>query len=243
MFYALCTFIVLVFGFSAAEEVPLPPITLCKRNSVNFDDCLKTAIEEAWPQFIKGLPEFDFPPLEPINYESGTAIYEGGVIHAVVNVTNFIGEGLPQTHFLAVKSHFSDQIFHLEIDTQIPKITGSGDIVGRGNVAGFPINGKGPFNLSMEDLETKWIIKGPVANDIWTVEDFYAAPSIKKVRIYFDLIRGNKELNDLAVNVVNEFWPSLYRIVIPAAAKAWNPWLCDLTNRFFSKVSFTKIFS
>lgn len=54
----------------------------------------------------------------------------------------------------------------------------------------------GPFNLTFEDLQTKWIIKGHVVNDVWTVENFYATPSIKKVKIYFNIIKGSKEISE-----------------------------------------------
>jgi hypothetical protein len=52
----------------------------------------------------------------------------------------------------------------------------------------------GLFNLTVEDLQASWIIKGHVINDTWIVEDFYAAPSIKKMEVYYDLF-NNKELS------------------------------------------------
>jgi len=48
----------------------------------------------------------------------------------------------------------------------------------------------------MEDIQESWIIKGHVANDIWTVEDFYAVPSIGKTKLYFDDLFNNKELSE-----------------------------------------------
>ncbi|XP_067214454.1 uncharacterized protein [Linepithema humile] len=241
MFYTLCTFIIVVFGFSAAEEVPLPPITLCKRNSVNFDDCLKTAIQEAWPQFVKGLPEFDFPPLDPFFYEYGKAVFDRGLVDGVANVSNFIGEGYAKTRFLGVRSHFADKVFRLNINVQIPKLTGSGELEAKGTIIGYRISGKGPFNVTMEGLQVEWIIKGHVTNDTWTVEDFYATPTIKKITLYFDIL-DNKEFNDVVVKGINVFSSLLYPVMLPAGVKMLNPWMCDLANRFFSKVSFTKIF-
>ncbi|XP_012215633.1 protein takeout-like [Linepithema humile] len=243
MLYAICAFIVVVFAFSAAEQVPLPPITICKRNSDNYSDCLKAAIKEAWPQFVKGLPEFDFPSLDPITFEFGNAVFDNGPIHGVVNVSNFIIEGFAKTRFLGVRSHFDDKIFQLDIDIQIPQIAGSGEVNAVGILGGFRMGGNGLVNVTLEDLHGTWIMKGHVANDTWTVEDYYAAPSPKNMKVYFEnLFNGNKELNDLAMVFVNEYWPLLYRIIIPIGADTWNPWLCDLVNRFFSKVSFKEIF-
>ncbi|XP_067214452.1 uncharacterized protein [Linepithema humile] len=231
MFYALCIFIVVVFGLSAAKEVPLPPITICKQNSVNYSDCLKVAIQKAWPQFVKGLPEFDFPPLDPFTFEFGNVVFDRDAIHGVVNISNFIGEGLSKTRFLAVRPYFDDEVFRLEVDLQTPKLTGSSEI-----------SVEGPYNITVEDLQATWIMKGHVANDTWTVENFYVGPSVKKFTLHFDIFKDNKEFNDLVVNFANEHWPSLYRIILPTAVEVWNPWLCDLANSFFSKVSFTKIF-
>jgi len=53
----------------------------------------------------------------------------------------------------------------------------------------------GNLILILEDITGLWIIKGHVANDTWTIEDFYAAPSIQKMKIYFDLFK-DKEFSE-----------------------------------------------
>jgi len=49
-------------------------------------------------------------------------------------------------------------------------------------------------------------------------------------------------LDDLAVLFVNEFWPPLYRVMLPTAADVWDPWLINYVNIIFSKVPFSKVF-
>lgn len=92
---------------------------------------------------MTGLPEFDFPPLEPLFYKFGTVVYDAGLIHAKMNISNFNGDGLSKTLFLAARSHFVDEIFQLEIDTQIPKFSGSGEVEAIGSVGPFSLNGNG----------------------------------------------------------------------------------------------------
>ncbi|XP_012215636.1 uncharacterized protein [Linepithema humile] len=243
MFYSVCIFSVVVFGFSAAEEFPLPPLTICEQNSTNYFNCLKLAIQEAWPQFVKGLPEFDFPPLDPITYEFGEATFDVGMVHGDIKISNFTSKGLAKTRFIGVRTHFLNNNFRLEIDVQIPKIAGTGKCDAVGTIGGIRMGGKGHFNITMEDLQGAWILQGQVANDRWTVEHVHVTPSVKKMQLYFDdFFDGNKELNDLAMMFANEYWPPIYRAMLPITSEAWDPWLCDLVNRFFSKVSFTKIF-
>ncbi|XP_012215638.1 uncharacterized protein [Linepithema humile] len=221
--------------------MPFP--TVCKRNSTNYSNCLKLAIEEAWPKLIKGLPEFDFPPLDPMTYEFGSAVFDINAIHGEANVSNFVFEGMAKTRFVAVKVNFVDDNFQAVVDLQVPKLAGAGEYEAVGTLAGFRINGKGYFNLTAEDISGPQIITGYVANDRLIIEHVIVAPSIKNLKVYFDLFNSNKEINDLILTFVNEYWPFLYRAVLPTATKVWEPWLCDLANRFFSKVSFTKLFA
>ncbi|XP_011706335.1 PREDICTED: uncharacterized protein LOC105461532 [Wasmannia auropunctata] len=101
---------------------------------------------------------------------------------------------------------------------------------------------KGTYNTTADDARTTWDLTGHVINDTWIVERFRVIPTISKFEIYFDDILEGKELNEIVVNFVNEFWPPIYRAILPTAADAWEPWLVNFANSFFSKVSFSEIF-
>ncbi|XP_067214602.1 uncharacterized protein [Linepithema humile] len=244
MFYSVCIFSVVVFGFSAAEGLSLPSfVTVCERNSTSYSNCLKLALEKAWPEMVKGLPEFDFPPLDPMTYEFGQAVFDINVIHTELNVSNFVFEGMAKTRFVAVKVDFVDNNFQAVIDVQIPKIVGAGEYKAVGTLAGFRINSKGTyFNLTMEGIRGPQIITGHVANDRLIIEHVIVAPSIKNLKVYFDSFNGIKEIDELILIFIHEYWPSLFRVALPTLSKVLDPWLCDVANRFFSKVSFTEIF-
>ncbi|KAM0734711.1 hypothetical protein ACS0PU_011530 [Formica fusca] len=237
---AFSTFSVIAFGLCVAEELP---VTICKRNSPDYSKCLKLAIREAWPRFVKGLPQFDFPSLDPLSYEHGNFEFDRGEVHGNVNIKNAISEGLKITSFSAVRPHFLDDVFRLEIDSRVPKLFINGDCEAEGRIGGFRMGGKGYFNVTLEDIRGTWDLTGHVANDTWTVEHFHFLPTVGNMKIYLNnLFDGNKELNDLAMFFVNEYWPTLYRAMLPITSENWDPWLTDLCNRFFSKVSFSKLF-
>jgi len=239
--YALSAFsAIAAIGLCIAEELP---VTTCKRNSPNYSNCLKLAIHESWPRFVKGLPEFDFPSLDPLSYEHGKFVFDRGEVHGTVIITNAIIKGLTKTNFPAVRTHFLDDVFRLEIDTRIPRLLGEGDCEAEGRVGGFKMGGKGSYNLTLGDIRATWDLTGHVANDTWTVEHFYCLPSVGNMKISLNnLFDGNKELNDLAMFFANEYWPTLYRVMLPTTSEIWDSWLTDLSNRFISKVSFSKLF-
>ncbi|KAL6422470.1 hypothetical protein ACFW04_010637 [Cataglyphis niger] len=138
--HVFSAFSVVVFGLCIAEELP---VTICKRNSPDYSNCLKLAIQEAWPRFVKGLPEFDFPSLDPLSYEHGNFVFDRGEVHGNVNMENVICEGLKIIRFSNIKSHFLDDVFRLEIDTQVPRLFIDGDCEAEGRIGGFRMGGKG----------------------------------------------------------------------------------------------------
>ncbi|XP_011705289.1 PREDICTED: uncharacterized protein LOC105460537 isoform X2 [Wasmannia auropunctata] len=238
VFYVLS---VAVFGLSSAAETTV--LVTCKRGSVNYFACLKHAVEEVWPQLSeKGLSEFDFPALDPLLYEYGKAVFNTDIIHAEVIISNLTIIGISKTHFNGVRAHFLDDVFRLEIDTVIPKIFLKGTAKLDGTLGILRIVDKGPFNLNIDEVITTWDITGHIINDTMIVEHFRMLPSVKKLEIYFEFFQGNKEINDVAVNFVNEFWPPLYRAMLPLTSEAWDSWLSALCNRLFSKMSFSKLF-
>ncbi|XP_012524689.1 uncharacterized protein LOC105830084 [Monomorium pharaonis] len=241
LFYALGAFSVVIFGLASAQKHTLP-ITTCRRDSANYSTCLKRSLDEAWPRFVAGIPEFDFPSLDPLVYKYGKIIINSGEIHGEVILSNISAVGMSETRFSDIRTHFLDDVFRLEIDTFIPKLFIEGVVKMDGGLSTFRINGQGPFNLTTHDVRSTWDLIGHVVNDTWIVEHFHQLPSIEKFKAHFDLFQDNKGFNDFVVTFVNEFWPPLYRVMLPAASNIWDPWLTNYSNYFFSKVSFSKIF-
>ncbi|XP_012533271.1 uncharacterized protein LOC105834946 [Monomorium pharaonis] len=239
LFYALSAFT--IFGLSSASEHTLP-VTICKRHSPNYSACLKYSLKEAWPRFVAGIPEFKFPSLDPLFYEYGKAVFNSGEIRAEVILSNISAFGLSKSCFSDIRTHFLNDVFRLEIDVLVPKVMLEGTVKMNGTMSIFKIARKGYFNLTADDATATWDLTGSVVNDTWIVEHFRTFPSVKKLKLYFDLFSDNKEFNNLAVTFANEFWPPLYRVMLPIVSDEWDLWLTNIANNFFLKVSFSKLF-
>ncbi|XP_039311180.1 uncharacterized protein LOC105194698 isoform X2 [Solenopsis invicta] len=240
--YTIIAFSVAILGLSSANKPTL--LTSCKQNSDDYSACLKRAFEEAWPRFIAGMPELNFPSLDPLSYKYGKVVFDSGdLIRADVILSNTTTSGLSKVYIFDIRTHFLDDIFRLEIDVIAPKLFIEGTVNMNGTLGSiFKIASEGPFNLTADDVRGTWDLTGHVVNDTWIVEHFHTLPSVKKLKLYFDFFQNNKEFNDLAVTFANEFWPSLYRVMLPTTSNIWDPWLTDIANKFFSKVSFSKVF-
>lgn len=215
----------------------------CKRDSDDFSSCLRLAIQEAWPTFVPGLPEFDIPPLDPYYTESYSMEHESGQLRGKISIADVRLYGLAKSRFLSVKPEMDGDFFRLEIDVEIPKLLIDGDYKAEGSLATFKMGGKGFFNISMENIRTVWDISGHVVNDRWVVEHFKTAPTISSMKVWFsDLFNGNEELNRAALVFINEYWPLVYRTMLPKLIEMWDTYLSEFSNRFFSKIPFSTIF-
>ncbi|XP_028046685.1 uncharacterized protein LOC105834712 [Monomorium pharaonis] len=236
-------FIVTTFGLFSDGKSTHPFIT-CKKDSDDFSNCLKKAIQEAWPLLSKGIPELDFPPLEPLIFEYATAKLNLTEISGELVLRNLTAIGLSKILIHDVKAQLLDDNFNLEIYAELPWMYTESSMKIDGSLNAFKMDGEGYFNETATDIKGTWNISGPIVNNTWIVKHFRIAPSIGTYKIYFDVLtkRYGKEFNDLAVNLVNQFWPTLFQILLPATADIYDPWLIDFPNKIFSKIPFSEIF-
>ncbi|XP_050463231.1 uncharacterized protein LOC126857635 isoform X1 [Cataglyphis hispanica] len=243
MIFSILIALTIVTSTLCAVDNVTFPVNPCKQNSSNYSACLKNALEELWPQLVEGLPEINFPPLDPFFYDYSKAVFNRGQIYGEINVFNITITGIRKTHFLVIRPYIYDDKYRFEIDVEVPRLVIDGDCNAIGSLGGIRMGGKGHFNLTLEDIRGTWDLTGHVVNDTWTVEHFRFLPTVRNMKIYLNnLFDNNKELNDLAMFFVNEYWPTLYRAMLPITSKNWDSWLTGLSNRLFSKVSFSKLF-
>ncbi|XP_012524690.1 uncharacterized protein LOC105830086 [Monomorium pharaonis] len=240
LFYVLSIFSIAIFGLSSGESEF--PLSSCKQDSDDYHVCLKQALETAWPQVVKGLPKFGLPPLDPLFYRNGKIVYNADKLQAEVIFSNFTCFGLSKTSFSALKTHFlPNNIFRLEIDTQIPKLFAENLLKINGSLSVFRIVGEGYMNATINNIKATCGLKGHIINDTFLVEYFRIMPSLEALKVYFDLFQ-DKQLNNLVLSFVNEYWPILYREMWPFTSNLLDSMLIDFANKVFSKLSFSKIF-
>jgi len=90
-----------------------------------------------------GLPEFDFPPLEPLIYEYEKFKFNYDEIRGEIIISNITVIGPSKARFFDVKAYFLDDIFRLEIDVLFPKLFGEGGLSVNSSLYIFKITDKG----------------------------------------------------------------------------------------------------
>lgn len=218
-------------------------VKTCKRGTDDYSSCLRLAIQESWPIFVKGIPEINFPMLDPYYVERTKDEFGSNELHGTIETWDVNVYGMKNMRFLAVRPEYTDDFFKLEIDLESPKNLVEGKYKAEGNLASFKIGGQGDFNVSTEDSKITWTISGPVKDDRWIVEHFIANIQIGKMKVWCsDLFNGNEELTKTVLTFVNEYWPTLYRGMYPYFASSWDKSFTERVNVFFSQVSFNEVF-
>lgn len=92
---------------------------------------------------MKGLPKFDFPSLDPLVYEYGRIELNSGEIRGEIIGSNVTAIGLSKAGISDVRTHFLDDVFHLEIDVQVPKLYINGAMKINGTISVFKVANKG----------------------------------------------------------------------------------------------------
>lgn len=243
MFYIRGIFGIAIFALLSAGESEIP-VTICKRDSNDYNACSKHALEEAWPLFVKvGLPEFNFPSADPLFFKDTKVVLNSGEISIEVIFSNLSVIGISDTQFFDVRTHFLNKVFHYEMDVLVPSLFVEGIAKVNGSINIFRVADEGHLNATLNDIRTTCNLTGHVVNDTWIVEHFRINPSLGNLKIHVTTtIEENKQLNNIVLNFINEFWPSIFRVILPFLSDKLDPWATDYVNLFFSKVPFSKIF-
>lgn len=77
---------------------------------------------------LEGLPEFDFPSLDPLSYEYGRVVFNSDEeVHGELIVSNITCNGVSKSRFFDIRTYFLNDVFHLEIDKLVPTVFITGD--------------------------------------------------------------------------------------------------------------------
>ncbi|XP_011064516.1 PREDICTED: uncharacterized protein LOC105152118 isoform X2 [Acromyrmex echinatior] len=123
-----------IFALCSAGESEFSLRVTCKRNSDDYSACLKQTMEEIWSRVVTGLPEFDIPSVDPLSIKNYKFVMNSGNVHGELILLNSTITGLSKLRILNIRTYFLDDIFYLESDINIPRISSKGSVNINGNL-------------------------------------------------------------------------------------------------------------
>ncbi|XP_050666302.1 circadian clock-controlled protein daywake-like [Leptidea sinapis] len=222
-------------------------LKICERNSLEVNECLVDAVQDALKVMIDGNKELGVPPLDPFLQKELRVEYNNNQIKAKMVMSDIYVIGLSTSTVRDVRLKADEDKFHLEIDMFTPKVIIKGQYEGGGSYNSLKLLATGEFNNTMTDLVYTWKVDGaPEVIDGVTyirVSSFYMRPDVGTMKT--TLTNNNpdsKELTELGVRITNENWRLLYKEMLPFAQSNWNKIGTRICNKIFLKVPYDVLF-
>jgi hypothetical protein len=220
----------------------------CATSRPDFEDCAKRNLQTAVTNFSAGVPELDIPPFDPIFVPVVLVDYKQENAEGKMIVRNSKVHGLKDGEILGFRSNFVDPSnLLIEVDLRFPSLFVEGEYKAQGKIVGFPLGGKGVYNISMSDVSATCQVQGDlvtIAGDRYLkVRHVNMLPEVGDMKTYAsNLFTGSDELNNAALRFINQYWPAFYKELLPFAAEGWDVFLRGVLNKLFLQVPFDTIF-
>lgn len=236
--FALCLDAVLAAQSSYVLETP-EYILPCSRSDPKLNDCVKRLFNHLRPYLIRGIPEIEVPPVEPLSINK--LYMENGhgpvrVRAAFNNVTAFGASNYSINNVKADVAHWK-----IELHLTIPRIEVKGQYEVTGNVLLFPVRSKGDFWAAFSDIKSVATINGHeiVQDGIKFLKiqsigaDFALGKSRFKIR---DVINKSSILGEAMNRFLNENADVIIEEMKPAAAASISRHFTGFLNKAFLKI-------
>ncbi|XP_015523619.1 protein takeout-like [Neodiprion virginianus] len=248
------TTFVLVFGFLAAasardadvsaplkEPEFLTPeyILPCSRLDPAIDICIQKSLNHLRPYLIRGLPELELPPIEPLTIpELGMQNGQGAVrVSALFKNINAIGPG----NFTVSKARADIPNLRIDFHITIPKIELRGRYEVAGNVLLFPIQSQGDFWAVFSEVAAIAQVQG-----IEEIREGVRYMRISHLMIDFSLgrarfrivdeLNGNNVIGQAMNQFLNENAKEIIEEMRPAASTSIATHFRGFLNKAFTKI-------
>ncbi|XP_071440006.1 protein takeout-like [Hetaerina americana] len=194
----------------------------CEKEDRDLNACIKNTFNHLRPYLVKGIPELEMPPIEPLKIDKMAMENGHGPVNVRAVFTNLTVHGASNYSVVAVKSDLAT--YRLDLGMKIPKITATGHYEVTGNVLLLPVRSRGDFLSSFSDVTALAKIygkeekeafgrMGPFMRTEKLVVDFALGKARFRVR---DLLNGdnllgvamNQFLNQNSIEIINEMKPA-----------------------------------
>jgi len=229
---------------NADIELPDGAIS-CQIDSPSRDECIKEAIQDMLPKLQKGLDYLNIPPLDPYTVNGTTFEYKRGELYTMLNLKTVTFYGLSKTQIKDVRTKIDDNGMYTEIDIFLPRFFAEGLYKASGKFNSFKINSKGYFNMTFIDTASTQKMRGVFetknGQQYLKLVEYDLMPVIGDLKAYMTGIFPDPQLNRLANEFINQYWPFLYRDIIPETKAMWEPLILSELNAFLLRLPFNKM--
>jgi len=243
MFKLLGVFLCLSIGTYAVpadhkDDFKLPPgVITCQMDSPTRDECMKEAIQDMLPKLADGNEHLNIPPLDPLHIEEVGVQYKySPTLFGSGSLKNVLVSGSSHAKVLTVKTNLTKTHFMVEIKFTVPRLLVEGSYKADGRFNQLKVKSKGFFNMTATNITSTYRSVGQFevvdGKRYIRVIDLEIDPNIRSMVLHASGIFADPQLNQIMVDLINQYWPAVYKDVIRDTRQYWAPVVLKLINKF-----------
>uniref|UniRef100_A0A1A9WXI0 Uncharacterized protein n=1 Tax=Glossina brevipalpis TaxID=37001 RepID=A0A1A9WXI0_9MUSC len=210
----------------------------CRQNNNKFNECLKEILELLFDRFKYGNEEIHFPSLEPFSLNETTYQYNSGPVAGHLALKKVSMHGLSGIQYSQVDFRKQNDVIEMRALSHLSKLKFTGSYNGNLRFNNINIRPKGNFNVTITKMKIKQKADGIIykkdGHKFLKLISLQAEPEMGEVKINATGIFAENELNNIVLNVANQYWREIYRVLLPQIQEYWSVVLLHLTNAALS---------
>ncbi|XP_026823370.1 uncharacterized protein LOC113561255 [Rhopalosiphum maidis] len=205
----------------------------CKTHTIEFDECLKNAINNVRPYFTTGVPELGIPPFDPFFANEVKQSKGAGLLGYKLTIHNVTESGWRLSEIRKIKTNFNTNT--IKLTHYFPEKYLEGYYEAENTILRPGVTTVGQFNLTLYDyIQTMTISKPKNTNQIKVSVQL---EEIGNMSLHIsNLLRGRVIVENVLDRLINASWrvglpvvkPLINDLVASAFTKIWN----DIFNDF-----------
>lgn len=241
MHYTIAVLCLLV-SFHCCFSVPASPrdyklfadLPKCSTEEDQLSDCVKHIFNTLTPRLKDGNEELKIPPYEPLVLNRTSFQYSSGNVNGRITMRNAKLSGFSTNIAKEVNVKLKDGKVKLRMVTFMPKLNIAGRYKADLQVNQLQLKPKGEFNVTLTNVEATTITDGEVyekdGHRFFRMKNIDSNPKIGDLHIKANGIFQDPELDQIALNVANQYWRDIYGIMLPETRQYWQPLLLRMFN-------------
>ncbi|XP_023296973.2 uncharacterized protein LOC111679622 [Lucilia cuprina] len=207
-----------------------------------FGTCLKQVLSNVVPKLKDGNKYLQIPSLDPLHFNSTAFQYNSGPFTGYITIRYALIYGLTTIKFKKVDFQKDGNKFKARLTMLVPKMYALGSYKGDMHVNNVRVRPRGDFNVTMLSLGVEMLTLGSVihkdGHTFLKLTKSNATTILKDSKIHATGIFPDQRLNDIVLNVANQYSRDLFNIVLPETRSNWLPILTDILNGALAMVPF-----
>uniref|UniRef100_A0A1I8MAM8 Hemolymph juvenile hormone binding protein (JHBP) n=1 Tax=Musca domestica TaxID=7370 RepID=A0A1I8MAM8_MUSDO len=216
-------------------------IPTCPEDS-SVDKCITDAFNYMTRSSVKGVPELNIPPIDPVRINKLNIQFSNNLIRGKAAIRNITATGISKGVFERVHYERKGKDIKLDVKFHLPLLKVTGKYRAEVVINNAKFSSKGLFDISLIELRSNaehlaklYERDGHTFLEMTSVD---VEPTLGDMKIYASGLVPEPALNAALLEIVNSQWRTIYRSAVLSTRPSWLPIVVNYTNNFFSHLPF-----